>query len=96
VNSQRVRTVVFVRMKEDDLSYIEDFINALPDTFELETSPVLYKKLNLLREINLIRDSRSIWDTEYGDAYQDKFVKVWNIYALEYSIEIAKCPVCVT
>lgn len=96
VNSQNIRTVVFVRMKEDDLSFIEDFINALPDTFEIEQSPSLYKKLTVSREINLIRDSAAVWEDEYSASYKDKFQKVWNIYALEYSIEIAKCPVCVT
>ncbi len=96
VNSQNIRTVVFVRLKEDDLSVIEDFINALPDTFELETSPAEYKKLSISGEVNLIRDSAAIWETEYSDSYKDKFQKVWNIYALEYSIQIAKCRVCVT
>lgn len=96
VNEQTIRTVVFVRMKEDDLSFIEDFINALPETFELDESPTQYKKLNLIREVNLIRDSAAIWEDEYSDSYKDKFQKVWNIYALEYSIQIAKCPVCVT
>ena len=96
VNSQTIRTVVFVRMKEDDLSLIDDFINALPETFELDDSPVQYKKLSLVREVNLIRDSTSIWEDEYSAAYKDKYEKVWNIYAVEYSIQISKCPVCVT
>lgn len=96
VNSQQVRTVIFIKMGEDDLSFIDDFINALPETFELDESPVQYKKLNLSREINLIRDSNAIWEDEYSSAYKDKYQKVWNIYALEYSIQVAKCPVCVT
>jgi hypothetical protein len=96
VNSQAIRTVVFVRMKEDDLSFIEDFINALPETFELEESPVQYKKISLVREVNLIRDSNAIWEEEYSTSYKDKYQKVWNIYALEYRIQVAKCPVCVT
>lgn len=96
VNSQPIRTVIFIRMKEDDLSIIEDFINALPETFELDESPSTYKKLNVTREVNLIRDSTAIWEDEFSEAYKDKYQKVWNIYALEYSIQIAKCPVCVT
>lgn len=96
VNNQVVRTVIFIRMKEDDLSFIEDFINALPETFELDDSPSVYKKLNVTREVNLIRDSTTVWEEEYSESYKDKFQKVWNIYALEYNIQIAKCPVCVT
>lgn len=96
VNNQPIRTVIFVRMKEDDLSFIEDFINALPENFELEDSPSQYKKLNVSREVNLIRDSNAIWEDEYSESYKDKYQKVWNIYALEYNIQIAKCPVCVT
>jgi hypothetical protein len=96
VNSQQVRVVMFIKMDCDSLTIVDDFINALPDTFELDTSPAEYKKLTINKEISLIRDSNAIWEDEYSDSYKDKYQKVFNIYALEFSIEYIKCPVCVT
>lgn len=93
-NSQKIRTVVFARMKCDSLTFINDFINVLPDTFELDQSPNEYKMLSLQKGINLNRDSNSVWDDEYGAAYKDKYQKIFNIYALEYNIDFIKCPIC--
>lgn len=93
---QPVRTVIFCKIDCDDLTFIDDFINALPDSFELDESPQQYKKITLLKDINLIRDSPAIWEDEFSEAYKDKFQKVFNIYALEYSIEYIKCPACVS
>ena len=96
LNSQEVRTVIFARMKCDDLRFIDDFINSLPDNIVLNESPQKYKKITLSKNISLIRDSTAIWEDEFSTAYKDKYQKAWNIYALEYSIEYIKCPVCVT
>lgn len=93
-NSQKIRTIVFARMKCDSLTFIDDFINALPDTFELDQSPAEYKMLSLQKGINLNRDSNAVWADEYSAAYKDKYQKIWNIYALEYNIDFIKCPIC--
>lgn len=96
LTNQTIRTVVFHKMEYDDLSFIDDFINALPDIFELDQSPPEYKMLNIPKEVSLIRDSTAIWEDEYSESYKDKYQKVWNIYAIEYDVQFIKCPVCVT
>lgn len=93
--SQEIRTVIFARMKCDNLRFINDFINVIPDNIVLDESPTEYKKITVSKNINLIRDSNAIWEDEFSDSYKDKYQKVWNIYALEFNIEYIKCPACV-
>lgn len=88
--NQKVRTVVFIKISEDH-SKIDDIINALPDTFEIDG----YIGLNLSKEISLIRDQNAIWDDEYGDAYKDRMIKKFRAYAFEYDVQYVKCNVCV-
>lgn len=90
LNPQRIRTIVVVKFNEGE-TFIDDFINALPETIE----NVDYKYVELSREISLIRDVQSIWETEWGNAYDDKYQMRFNLYALEYNLEYIKCSECV-
>ncbi|OQB12803.1 MAG: hypothetical protein BWY15_02097 [Firmicutes bacterium ADurb.Bin193] len=89
--TQRVRTVIFIKMTVDETEdLINDIINALPESFTLIDYPLAY----VSNEISLIRDRSAIWDDEYGTAYKDKYQKRFNVYALEYDCQYIKCPVC--
>lgn len=90
LNPQRVRTVVVMAFSEGE-DLIDDFINALPETIE----NVDYRYVELSREVSLIRDRESVWETEWGTAYDDKYQMRFNLYALEYNIEYIKCSECV-
>lgn len=90
LSAQRIRTVVVAAFSEGE-DTINEIIASLPENIV----NVDYKYLNLGREITLIRDRTSIWETEWGDAYKDKYQMRYNIYALEYSVSYIKCAVCV-
>ncbi len=89
-NAQKIRTVVFIKMSESH-SKIDDIVNALPDTFEVSG----YSFANVSKNIGLQRDQNAIWEDEFGGAYQDKMIKEFYIYALEYDLQYVKCPVCI-
>lgn len=92
-NTQRVRTVVFIKIEVDDhVNQIDDIINILPDSIELEG----YAQIFLSKEISLIRDSAAIWEDEFSEAYKDKYQAVYHVFALEYDVTYVKCPVCVS
>lgn len=88
VTSQNVRTVMIFNLETETLP--EDIANAIPDKLKLSG----YDFVNISKEMNLNKDSNSIWEDEYGDSYKDKYVKRYNIYALEYKIDYLKCPIC--
>lgn len=88
-NSQTLRTVIIFDI-DADLSVIDDIINALPDDFELAG----YEMVSVSKNINLIRDSNSVWSQEFSDAYKDKYIKRYNVYALEYAVQYVKCKTC--
>lgn len=88
--SQKVRTVVFIKISEAH-SKIEDIINALPDSFEITG----YQNLSVSKEISLAKNQTAIWQDEYGEAYKDRMVKKFRVYALEYDVSYIKCNVCV-
>lgn len=89
-NRQRIRMVVFFKLGEND-SRIDDIINALPDSFEVED----YQFCNVSKSITLNRDREAIWGQEFSQAYKDKYQLVWEIYAVEFDLEYIKCNVCV-
>lgn len=89
--TQRVRTVIFIKMTVDETEQlINDIINSLPESFTLTDYVFSY----VSNEISLIRDRASIWDDEFGSGYRDKYQKRFYIYALEYDCQYIKCPVC--
>lgn len=90
-NNQRVRMVVFIGLGEDQ-SLIDDIINAMPDVFEIDG----YRYCNVSRAMDLIRDRGAIWNDEFSESYRSRFQKRFHIYAVEYSLEYIKCPVCET
>jgi hypothetical protein len=91
-NTQRIRTVVFIKIQVNDQGDgIEDIINSLPDKMVVSG----YENVSLGSDISLIRDRAAIWEDEFGDAYKDKWQVVYHIYALEYDLFYTKCPVCV-
>jgi hypothetical protein len=90
-NVQRIRMVVFTELSAPE-SLIMDIINAMPDTFEISG----YEFSNISSTIDLIQDRDAIWQTEYGEAFKMKYQKRYHIYAVEYSLEFIKCPVCET
>lgn len=90
-NAQKVRTVILIKIAEDDQNKIDDIINSLPDSFEVDG----YRFVNVSKAISLIRDRSAIWEDEFGDAYKDKYQALYHIYALEYDLQYIKCPVCV-
>lgn len=92
---QRIRTVVVVSFLEGE-TFIDDFINALPGKINPIDFDEDYKYIELSKEISLIRDVQSIWETEWGTAYEDKYQMRYNLYALEYDLEYVKCRVCLT
>lgn len=88
--SQRVRTVVFIKMNQSH-SKIDEIVHSLPDTFEVDG----YSFANVSKSINLLRDQNAIWEDEFGDAYKDKMIKEFYLYALEYDLQYVKCSICV-
>jgi hypothetical protein len=88
-NQQQIRTVVIIDI-DTDLSVIDDIVNALPDDFEIEG----YKLVSVSKNVNLIRDSNSVWSQEFSEAYRDKYIKRYNIYSLEYGVQYVKCATC--
>ena len=90
MNNQRIRTIVVVKFSEGE-TVIDDFINALPD----KIVNLDYRFVELSKNISLIRDVQSIWETEWGNAYDDKYQMRFNLYALEYTLEYIKCSECV-
>lgn len=89
-NNQRMRMVVFVRLYEDETK-IDDIINAMPDSFQMDG----YGFANVSKNISLIRDRDAVWTQEFAGAYKDRYQKKWNIYAVEYDIQYIRCNVCV-
>lgn len=90
VSNQNVRTVIIFDLETETTP--EDIANSIPDDMTLSG----FEFVNLSKNMNLIKDSNSVWEDEYGESYKDKYVKRYNIYALEYQIEYLKCPVCAT
>lgn len=88
--NQRMRMVVFIDISEQAL--IDDIINALPDVFEIDD----YQYCNVSGSIDLIRDSVAVWSEEFSEAYKSRFQKRFHVYAVEYTLEYIKCPVCET
>jgi len=86
---QRIRTVVVIKQNEPE-TVIDDIINSLPD----KITNTDYKFVELSKSVTLIRDSQSIWESEWGTAYDDKYQLRFNLYALEYDLEYIKCTVC--
>lgn len=91
-NTQRVRTIVFIKIGVDTHTKIEDIINLLPDKITVSG----YDNVIVSGEISLLRDRSAIWEDEYGEAYKDKYQSIYHLYALEYDVLYTKCPVCVT
>lgn len=89
--AQRIRTVILVQLSEGE-DVINEIISSLPDDIE----NVDYKYIQVGKDISLIVDSKSIWETEWGNAYKDKYQMRYYLYALEYSIDYIKCVDCVT
>lgn len=89
-NRQSVRMVVLVEFAQGE-TVIDQIISALPD----EITNVDYKSIVVGSDITLIRDRDSIWTTEWGNAYKDKYQMRYNVYALEYSINYISCNACV-
>lgn len=89
-NNQRVRMVVFAKLSEGETK-IDDIINAMPDSFEMDD----YQFVNVSKNISLIRDRDAVWTTEFSTSYKDKYQKKWNVYAVEYDLQYIKCNVCV-
>lgn len=89
--TQNIRMVVLIDIKEPR-ELIDKFIDALPDG--IEDSNYRFAEVN--NSVSLIVDSQSIWETEWGNAYKDKYQMRYNIYALEYAVDYIKCPACVT
>lgn len=87
--NQSVRTVVFIDINEDQ-NKIDDIINALPDSFEVEG----YQFCNIAPEISLIRDRDAIWEEEFSGSYKSRFQKRFQVYALEWTLEYIKCHAC--
>lgn len=90
-NRQLVRMVVLVNFSLGE-SVIDNIINALPDEIINED----YKSIVFGTDITLIRDRDSIWTTEWGNAYKDKYQMRYNIYAVEYTLSYVRCADCVT
>lgn len=90
VNNQRVRLVIASDIKLGD-GIVDAFIFTLPERMNLEA----YRYAHIGSSVNLIRDRQSIWETEWGNAYKDKYQLRYNLYAVEYSIEYVKCEDCV-
>jgi hypothetical protein len=88
-NQQRVRTVVFVKMGNDNR--IDDIINAYPQTWKTTN----YYNAFVGDGMTLIRDSNAIWNEEFSEAYRDRYQAKWLIYAIEFDIFYIKCSVCV-
>lgn len=88
-NNQRVRLVVATKLGED--TRIDDIINALPDSFDMDD----YGFVNVSQNITLIRDREAVWNIEFPQAYRDKYQMKWNLYAVEYDLQYIKCNVCV-
>ncbi len=92
-NNQKLRTVIFIKLDQEDLSLIDNIINALPDVFE--PAPDGYRQVFASKNITLIRDRDAIWTEEFSDAYKDRYQLKFLIYALEYDLSYIKCSVCV-
>jgi hypothetical protein len=89
LNSQNVRTVVFIKLGEDQ-SKIDDIVNAFPDVFEMDD----YRYISVSRNVSLLRDRDAIWGDEFSETYKDKYQVKFHIYALEWSLNYIKCNVC--
>lgn len=68
----------------------EDIANSIPDEFTLTG----FEFVNIDKNMTLIKDSDAVWEDEYSEAYRDKYVKRYNIYALEYNLNYLKCKIC--
>lgn len=88
VSNQNVRTVLIFDLESETTA--EDIANSIPD----EVTLAGFEFVNISKNMTLIKDSDDVWETEYGEAYKDKYVKRYNIYALEYQIQYLKCAVC--
>lgn len=90
VNNQRMRMVVVSEIGLGD-GVIDAMIYTLPERINLTA----YRYAHLGSDVTLIRDRQAIWETEWGNAYKDKYQLRYNLYAVEYSIEYQKCEECV-
>lgn len=92
LNAQRIRTVILVDIKKDPEELIIDRIIDLMPEKVLNDS---YKYVSISNEMELRRDAHANWDAEWSNAYKDKYQMLYNIYALEYTIDYIKCDNCV-
>lgn len=90
VTNQRIRMVLVVDIKLGE-GVVDSFIHSLPEKITLGA----YRYAHLGDGVTLIRDRQSIWETEWGNAYKDKYQLRYNLYAIEYSIQYQKCDDCV-
>lgn len=88
VSNQNIRTVLIFDLESETTA--EDIANSIPDDIALTG----FEFVNIDKNMTLIKDSDSVWEDEYSESYKDKYVKRYNIYALEYRIQYLKCAVC--
>jgi len=89
-SNQNIRTVLIFDLESETKP--EDIANTIPDDLEISG----FEFVNISKNMSLNKDSNAVWEDEYGESYKDKYVKRYNIYALEYQIQYLKCPVCAT
>lgn len=89
-NKQKIKTIIFLQLGQDD-SKIDDIINVLPNSFEMDG----YGFVNVNKNITLNRDRKVIWLDEFSDAYRDRYQMKWHIYSFEFNLEYIKCHVCI-
>ncbi len=88
ISNQKIRTVLIFDLESETTA--EDIANSIPDEIELSG----FEFVNVNKNMTLIKDSDAVWEDEYSEAYRDKYVKRYNIYALEYDLNYLKCKVC--
>jgi hypothetical protein len=90
LTDQRIRMVVVSEISLGE-GVIDSMIYTLPEKISLSA----YRYAHTGSDFTLIRDQQSIWETEWGNAYKDKYQMRYNLYALEYSLQYEKCEDCV-
>lgn len=88
VSNQTIRTVIIFDLEEETTP--EDIANSLPEQVTISG----YEFVNISKDMTLNKDSNAVWDEEYSESYKDKYVKRYNIYALEYQVNYLKCTIC--
>lgn len=88
VSNQKIRTVLIFDLESETTA--EDIANSIPG----EVTLTGFEFVNIDKNMTLIKDSDAVWEDEYSEAYRDKYVKRYNIYALEYDLNYLKCKIC--